>query len=71
MATPIGIKFAQQVRLFREKQGLTQERLAELSKTNYKYIQRIESKTPPDIRLTTVEKLAKALKTSIKDLLDF
>jgi DNA-binding Xre family transcriptional regulator len=40
-------------------------------KTSYKYIQRIEGKTPPDIRLSTIEKLAKALKVKPAELLNF
>ena len=48
----------------------SEERLAEITETSYKYIQRIEGKTPPDVRLTTVEKIAEALKTTPSKLLD-
>ncbi len=57
------------VKEFRRKRGLTQERLAELTETSYKYIQRIEGKTPPDVRLTTIVRLAKALKVKPMELL--
>jgi len=53
------------------KRGVTQEKLAELTETSYKYIQRIEGKTPPDVRLTTIVRLAKALKVRPADLLKF
>jgi len=55
----------------RQQEGITQEKLAELAKTSYKYIQRIEGKTPPDLRLSSLEKIAKALKISPAKLLDF
>ena len=70
MSASIGIKLGRKIKEFRKKKGITQEELAELTKTSYKYLQRIEGKTPPDIRLTTVVKLAKALKTTPSKLLD-
>jgi len=71
MSTLIGIKLSKRIKEFRKKRGITQERLAELTKTSYKYIQRIEGKYPPDVRLTTIEKLAKALKIAPAELLKF
>ena len=67
----MGIKLSKRIKEFRKKRGITQERLAELTKTSYKYIQRIEGKYPPDVRLTTIEKLAKALKIAPAELLKF
>lgn len=58
------------VKELRRKRGITQEQLAELIVTSYKYLQRIEGKNPPDVRLTTVVRLAKALKVSPSKLLD-
>ena len=58
------------VKELRKKRGITQEQLAELIATSYKYRQRIEVKNPPDVRLTTVVRLAKALKVSPSKLLD-
>lgn len=49
---------------------MTQEQLAERIKTSYKYIQRIEGKSPPDIRLTTIERIATALKIKISKLIE-
>ncbi len=71
MSATINIKLGKKIKALRGKCKITQEQLAELTKTSYKYIQRIEGKKPPDIRLTTVEKLAKALKTTSSKLLDF
>lgn len=62
MSSHINIKFGKKIKEIRQKGGITQEELAELTKTSYKYIQRIEGKNPPDIRLTTIERIAKALK---------
>lgn len=69
MGGPINLKLSKRIKELRKKAGMTQEQLAESIKTSYKYIQRIEGKTPPDIRLSTVEKIAKALKASLSDLL--
>jgi len=71
MSNPINIKFGQKLRVLRKAQGITQEKLSEMIKTSYKYIQRIEGKTPPDIRLSTIERIAKALKVKSHKLIDF
>ncbi len=71
MGACVGVKLGRKIIEFRKKRGLTQERLAELTETSYKYIQRIEGKTPPDVRLTTITRLAKALKTKPAELLKF
>jgi len=57
------------VRELRQKAGLTQERLAALTGIDYKYLQKIEGKTPPAVRIDTIEKLAKALRAPIEKLL--
>ena len=71
MNTHIGATLSRKIKEFRKKQGITQERLAELTETSYKYIQRIEGRNPPDVRLTTIARLAKALKVNPSKLLDF
>ncbi len=48
-----------------------QEKLSELANIDYKYIQRIEGKTPPALKVDTIEKLAKALKVKPAMLLEF
>jgi len=64
-----GEKLGRKLKMLRKKRGVTQEQLADLIETSYKYIQRIEGKNPPDIRLTTVIRLAKALKVKPEELL--
>ena len=71
MDTSTKIKLGRKIKEFRRKRGITQEQLAELAGTSYKYIQRIEGKTPPDVRLTTIVRLAKALKVRPDELLKF
>lgn len=71
MDTKIRLKLAQRIKESRRKLGLTQEKLSEASGIDYKYIQRIEGKKPPNIKLETIERLAKTLKTTPSKLLDF
>ncbi len=63
------IRVGKNIQALRRKRGLTQEQLAELIRTSYKYMQRIEGRTPPDIRLSTIKKIADALKTTPANLL--
>jgi len=45
--------------------------LAELAGLEYKHIQRLEGNHPCDVKLTTLEKLAKAFKIPLSKLLTF
>ena len=71
MLNPLNINFGKRIKKLRQKHGVTQEKLAELTKTSYKYIQRIEGKNPPDIRITTAKRIADALKITLSKLLNF
>jgi transcriptional regulator with XRE-family HTH domain len=71
MDARIRLKLAQRIKELRKKLALTQEKLSELSGIDYKYIQKIESKNPPNIKLETIERLAKTLKTTPSKLLNF
>lgn len=71
MGQPIRHKFAKRLRELRRRHNLTQQELAELAGLDYKHIQRLESKNPTDVKLETIEKLAKAFKISCSKLLDF
>lgn len=64
-------KLGQRIKELRHRKKLTQDRLAEMTGIDYKYLQKIEGKNPPAVRIDTIEKLAKALKTSCSKLLDF
>ena len=66
-----GIKLSRKIKELRKARGFTQEQLAELIETSYKYMQRMEGKTPPDIRLSTIVRLAKALNITLSNFLDF
>jgi len=59
------------IKELRQKYNYTQEKLSEAANIDYKYIQRIEGKKPPAVRIDTIEKLAKALKVKPCDLLKF
>lgn len=67
----INTKFGEHLRALRNKKKMTQEDLACKADLEYKYIQRLEGKKPSSPTLNTLEKLAKALSTTIVKLLDF
>ena len=71
MSISVRIKLGQKIRRFRLAKKLTQDELAELTGIDYKYIQKIEGKTPPAIRIDTIQKIAKALKVSLSEMMDF
>ena len=71
MAKDIRVNYAKRLRALRKKHGYTQQRLAECANVEYKHIQRLESKKPCDVKLSTLEKIAKAFKIPISKLLDF
>jgi transcriptional regulator with XRE-family HTH domain len=70
MEPTIRLTFGKKLRELRVKNGLTQEKLAELALIDYKYLQRLEGKNPPNIKLETIEKLAKTLKVKPSELLE-
>jgi transcriptional regulator with XRE-family HTH domain len=67
----IRYEFGKMIRRLRKAKGWTQEKLAEHANIAYKHIQRLEGKTPSPVKIDTIEKLAKALKTTCSKLLDF
>ena len=64
-------KFSKRLIELRIKQGLTQEKLAEVADVSYKNIQYLESKNPTSPNLITLNKLAKAFKITLSQLLKF
>jgi transcriptional regulator with XRE-family HTH domain len=70
MKTNIRLRTAKRIKELRRKRGYTQERLSELTDIDYKYLQRIEGKNPPNIKLETLERLAKAFRISVSKLLE-
>jgi transcriptional regulator with XRE-family HTH domain len=71
MNEDIKAKLSSRIRQLRRKYGYSQQELSELAELEYKHIQRLESKRPCDVKLSTLEKLAKAFKISPSKLLDF
>lgn len=67
----INRRFGKRLKQLRKEHKLTQEELALLSEVDYKYIQRLEGKNPSSPSLNTIEKLAKAFKTTPSKLLRF
>ena len=67
----INRRFGMNIRKLREKHNLTQEQLAQLAEVDYKYIQRLEGKTPSSPSLNIIEKLAKAFGLTISQLMKF
>ncbi len=71
MANDTATKLLARVKELREARGLSQEAFAEKAGIGYKYYQHVESGRRRDIRLSTLEKLAKACGLELSDLLDF
>jgi len=67
----INTKFGKRLKELRKKKKLTQEGLAQLADIDYKYIQRLEGKSPSSPTLNVLEKLAKAFNISLSKLVDF
>ncbi len=70
MKENIRLKFGEKIRKLRGKRGYTQERLAGLTDIDYKYIQRIESKNPPAVKIDTIKRIASAFKVPPSKLLE-
>ncbi|HYX72397.1 MAG TPA: helix-turn-helix transcriptional regulator [Nitrososphaera sp.] len=68
MPSKILIKFGQKVRTERQKQGLSQEELAEKAGVHRTYIGMIE-RGEKNITLLNIEKIAKALEIPLDKLL--
>jgi len=64
METNIRLRLGARIKALRKKNGYTQERLSELADIDYKYLQRVEGKNPPALKVDTIERLAKALKVN-------
>ena len=58
------------LRRLRKDEGLTQEQFAERAKMSYKYYQQIEAGRKSDLRLSTLEKLARAHGITLSRLLN-
>ncbi len=71
MEASIRLKLGKRIKQLRRQRGYTQDRFSELADIDYKYLQKIEGKNPPNLRIETIEKFAKALKVKPAELLKF
>ena len=71
MEEGVRIKLARRIKQRRRQVGMTQEELSAKTGLDYKYVQRIEGKNPPAIRVDTIAKIAKALNTTPSKLFQF
>lgn len=71
MANDTATRLLARVKEFREARGLSQEAFAEKAGLGYKYYQHVEAGRRRDIRLSTLEKLAKGCGVKLGELLDF
>jgi len=71
MSGDIRTDFSKRLRQLRKEYNYSQQKLAEYADIEYKHIQRLESKKPCDVKLSTLKKLAKAFNISLSKLVDF
>jgi transcriptional regulator with XRE-family HTH domain len=64
-------RLLQRVKRIRQHLGQSQEEFAENADLKYKHYQSIEAGRKVDLRLSTLEKLAKACRLELSELLDF
>ena len=69
MESETGRRMIERLRELRARAGLTQEKLAEKAGLRYKHYQAVEAGRKPDIRLSTVERIAKAFGIEAWELL--
>ena len=69
MKNVIRLHIGKKIREIRKRRNFTQEMLSNKSGIDYKYIQRLEGKLPPALKIDTIARLAKALKVNPADLL--
>lgn len=67
----INTKFSNTLKQLRKSKGLTQEKLAEMSDIDYKYLQKLESKNPSSPTLFVLEKLSHGLGITLTELITF
>ncbi len=63
--------FAERLRELRKSKGLTQEKLAEVSDIDYKYLQKLESSNPSSPTLSVLEKLSHGLGITLTEFIKF
>ncbi len=61
--------FARNLQMSRQARNLTQEELAERLDISVRYIQQLEGKHTPNVKLDTIANLARVLKVAPSDLI--
>lgn len=61
--------FAKRLRELRKNKGLTQEKLAEMSDIDYKYLQKLESSNPSSPTLSVLAKLSHGLGITLTEFI--
>ena len=69
MESNVRLGLAKRIKQRRRQLRMTQEGLASKTGLDYKYVQRIEGKNPPAVRVDTIARIAKALETTPSKLL--
>ncbi len=69
MADMVLKRLLTRLKQLRDAHGLTQEQFAELSGISYKYYQAVEAGRKPDLRLSTLQRLASAYSIEVWQLL--
>lgn len=67
----INTKFSNTLKQLRKNKGLTQEKLAEMSDIDYKYLQKLESSNPSSPTLSVLEKLSHGLGITLTEFITF
>lgn len=67
----INTKFSNTLKQLRKNKGLTQEKLAEMSDIDYKYLQKLESSNPSSPTLSVLEKLSSGLGITLTEFIKF
>lgn len=70
MTSTIRKKIGSKIKKLRLEQGYTQAQLAEKVGIDYKYLQKVEGPNTPDLKIDTIQKIAKALKVKVSDLVE-
>lgn len=60
---------AKNIKKYRDKLGISQDKLSKLAGVTLHTIAKIETGSTPDPRIETVKKIAKALKITLNDLI--
>lgn len=69
MESPTLDRLLGRLRALREHHGLTQEEFAEIAGMSYKHYQAIEAGRKPDMRLSTLDRLASTYGIEVAELL--